>query len=89
MTFFRDGEVNFPRRAHAIWFLTQYQRLGLMSTTPDYKKLADSILLQDLYKQVASAEKISVPDDDMKPFTVKLDKATFDPTKPALEVKRA
>jgi nitrate/nitrite transport system substrate-binding protein len=89
MTFFRDGEVNFPRRAHAIWFLTQYQRLGLTSTAPDYKKLADSILLQDLYKEVASAEKIAIPDDDMKSFTVKLDKATFDPTKPALEVKRA
>ena len=38
---------------------------------------------------IASAEKITVPDDDMKPFTVKLDKVTFDPTKPALEVKRA
>ena len=29
MRFFRDGQVNFPRRAHAIWFLAQYQRLGL------------------------------------------------------------
>jgi nitrate/nitrite transport system substrate-binding protein len=89
MVFFRNGEVNAPRRAHAIWFLAQYQRLGLLSAAPDYKKLADAILLQDLYAEVAAAEKIAVPDDDMKPFTVKLDNATFDPAKPALEVKRA
>jgi nitrate/nitrite transport system substrate-binding protein len=89
MTFFRNGEVNFPRRSHAIWFLAQYQRLGYLSSAPAYKKLADSILLQDLYRQVASAEKVTVPDDDMKAFTVKLDQATFDPAKPAQEVKRA
>jgi nitrate/nitrite transport system substrate-binding protein len=89
MTFFRNGDVNFPRRSHAIWFLAQYQRLGYLNSAPDYKKLADSILLQDLYQQVASAEKVAVPDDDMKVFTVKLDKAAFDPAKPVQEVKRA
>ncbi|MET1001690.1 MAG: CmpA/NrtA family ABC transporter substrate-binding protein [Acidimicrobiia bacterium] len=89
MVFFRDGEVNAPRSAHAIWFLAQYQRLGLLSTTPDYKKLADAILLRDVYAKVAKAEKIAVPNDDMAPFTVKLDDATFDPAKPQLEVKRA
>jgi hypothetical protein len=30
-----------------------------------------------------------VPDDDMAPFTVKLDGVTFDPAKPNVEVKRA
>jgi nitrate/nitrite transport system substrate-binding protein len=88
MTFFRNGDVNFPRRAHAYWFLAQYQRFGLIPTAPDYKKLADEILLQDVYKKVAKAQKLVVPDDDMKPFTVKLDNATFDPAKPQLEVKR-
>ena len=29
MRFFRDGEINLPRRAHAIWALAQYQRFGL------------------------------------------------------------
>ena len=42
-----------------------------------------------MYEKVAKAEKIVVPDDDMAPFTVKLDDATFDPAKPQLEVKRA
>jgi nitrate/nitrite transport system substrate-binding protein len=56
MVFYRGGDVNFPRRAHAIWFLAEYQRLGMLSTTPDYKKLADEILLQDVYKKVAPPE---------------------------------
>jgi nitrate/nitrite transport system substrate-binding protein len=89
MVFFRDGQVNPPRSSYAIWFLAQYQRLGLLKTTPDYKQLVGDILLRDVYEKVAKAEKIAVPDDDMAPFTVKLDKATFDPAKPQLEVKRA
>jgi nitrate/nitrite transport system substrate-binding protein len=88
MVFFRNGQVNAPRRAYAIWFMAQYRRLGLLNTDPDYMKLADSILLRDVYEQVAAAEKIPVPDDDMAPFTVKLDNTTFDPKKPNLEVKR-
>jgi nitrate/nitrite transport system substrate-binding protein len=89
MVFFRDGQVNAPRAAHAIWFLAQYQRLGLLETAPDYKAIVDAILLREVYEKVAKAEKIAVPDDDMAPFTVKLDNATFDPAKPNLEVKRA
>jgi nitrate/nitrite transport system substrate-binding protein len=89
MVFSRNGDVNFPRRAQAIWFLAQYRRLGLLATDPDYKKLADAILLQDVYKKVAAKAKLTVPTDDMAPFVVKLDNATFDPTKPQLEVKRA
>jgi nitrate/nitrite transport system substrate-binding protein len=89
MMFYRDGDVNFPRRAHAVWFLAQYRRLGLLPTDPDYKALADAILLQDVYKKVAASQKVTVPDDDMKPFAVKLDGVTFDPNKPQLEVKRA
>jgi nitrate/nitrite transport system substrate-binding protein len=89
MVFFRDGQVNAPRRAHAIWFLAQYQRLGMLKTVPDYEKIVDAIVLRDVYEKVAKAEKIAVPDDDLAPFSVKLDNATFDPAKPNLEVKRA
>ena len=46
------------------------------------------LVLTDLYKEVAKAEGISVPDDDMSPFEVKLDDAKFDPAKPGVEVKR-
>lgn len=88
MQFFRGGDVPFPRRGHSIWFLAQFQRLGLLSSAPPYAELADELILTDLYKEVAKAEGISVPEDDMSPFTVKLDGAKFDPAKPELEVTR-
>jgi nitrate/nitrite transport system substrate-binding protein len=88
MQFFRGGETNFPRRSYGVWALAQYQRLGMLKEVPDYKKLVDSIILTDLYTKVAKAEDVTVPDDDMKPFEVKLDKAMFDPAKPEDEVKR-
>jgi nitrate/nitrite transport system substrate-binding protein len=88
MRFFRDGAVSMPRRAHAIWFLAQYQRLGLLSEAPPYTELADELILSDLYAEVAEAEGIEVPDDDMKPFEVKLDEVTFDPAKPEEEAAR-
>lgn len=88
MQFFRDGKANFPRRSHSIWALAQYQRLGLLKEAPDYAKLTSSIILTDLYKEVAAAEGIAVPNDDMTPFDVRLDKTMFDPNKPEIEVAR-
>ena len=88
MVFFRDGQVNSPRRAHAIWFMAQYQRLGLLKEAPPYQQLADSIILRDVYEKVAAAEGIDVPDDDMAPVEIKLDGVAFDPAKPDEEVTR-
>jgi nitrate/nitrite transport system substrate-binding protein len=88
MLFSKGGFVNAPRRAHAIWFMAQYQRFGLLNEAPPYTKLADAIILRDIYEQVATAEKVTVPDDDMAPFTIKLDGAEFDPKKPQQEVAR-
>jgi nitrate/nitrite transport system substrate-binding protein len=88
MTFFRDGHVNAPRRGHAIWFMSQYRRFGLLKSEPPYQELADSLVLRDLYEKVAANEGIDVPDDDMAPFHIKLDNSTFDPKKPLEEVNR-
>lgn len=89
MQFFRDGATPFPRKAYGIWFLAQYQRFGLLKAAPDYTKIVDSVFLQDLYKKVAAKEGVTVPDDDMKPFKLKLDDVTFDPKDPAKEAARA
>jgi nitrate/nitrite transport system substrate-binding protein len=89
MQFFRDGLTNAPRRSYGIWALTQYQRLGLLKTVPDYTGLANTIILSDLYKSVAAKAGITVPDDDMAPFEVVFDKNTFDPKAPEKEAARA
>lgn len=88
MLFHRAGETNFPRKSHAIWFMAQYMRFDYLKEAPDYKAIADKLILQDLYKEVAASMKIKVPEDDMKPFIIDLDKAKFDPTIPADYLKQ-
>jgi nitrate/nitrite transport system substrate-binding protein len=88
MLFHRGGETNLPRKSHAIWFMAQYMRFDYLKEAPDYKAIADKLILQDLYKEVAASMKIKVPDDDMKPFTLDLDKAKFDPNNPGEYLKQ-
>jgi nitrate/nitrite transport system substrate-binding protein len=89
MLFHRNGETNFPRKSHAIWFMTQYVRFDYLKEAPNYRAIADKIILQDLYKEVAASMKIKIPDDDMKPFALELDKIKFDPNNPGEYLKVA
>jgi nitrate/nitrite transport system substrate-binding protein len=89
MLFHGGGRVNLPRKAHAIWFMAQYVRFGYLSAAPEYAKVADALILQDLYREVAKGMNVPVPDDDMKPFTLDVDKAVFDPSNPGASPKGA
>jgi nitrate/nitrite transport system substrate-binding protein len=82
MMFHRGGATNSPRRSHAIWFMAQYVRFGYLSSAPDYKAIADKLVLRQVYDEVAKEMGIPVPDDDMKPFKLDLDNAVFDPANP-------
>jgi nitrate/nitrite transport system substrate-binding protein len=88
LTFHAEGRVNAPRRGHGLWFLAQLRRLGLLHRAPDYAQITDSLIARDLYAEVARAEGIPVPDDDMTPFRVALDDAHFDPGAPDQEAAR-
>jgi nitrate/nitrite transport system substrate-binding protein len=66
MKFFNDGAVNFPYLSDGMWFLTQHKRWGLLKEHPDYLAVAKQINQVDLYKQAASALKVSVPKDVMR-----------------------
>lgn len=83
MLFHRNGDTNFPRKSHAIWFMSQFVRFDYLKEAPDYKAIADKIIMQDLYKEVATSMKVKIPVDDMKPFALELDKVNFDPANPA------
>jgi nitrate/nitrite transport system substrate-binding protein len=83
MLYHKGGQVNFPRKEYAVWFLAQYQRFGYLKEAPDYDAIADRLILDDLYREAAGALKIAVPDDGPKPFTAKLDGIEFDPKDPA------
>jgi nitrate/nitrite transport system substrate-binding protein len=79
MLYHNKGIVNYPRYSHGMWYLAQYVRFGMLTTPPDYKAITEKIIMQDLYKEVAKEMNVVIPDDDMKPFTVTLDKRTFNP----------
>lgn len=88
MLFHRGGETNFPRYSHGIWFMTQYVRFGRLQAAPDYEAIARKVILQDLYREVADEMKVPVPDDDMRPFLVQVDRGEFDPRNPAGQLAR-
>lgn len=84
MNFYKGGFVNTPRKAHGIWFLTQYVRFGYLKSLPaDYKAIADKLIMDDLYAEVAKEMNVPVQTDDMKPFTIKMDATNFDPNNPS------
>jgi nitrate/nitrite transport system substrate-binding protein len=89
MLFHKGGMVNFPRKSYAIWAMAQYVRFGYLTDTPNYKAIADKLILQDLYKEVAASMKVKVPNDDMIPFSLTMDKTVFDPSNPAVYLKAA
>lgn len=78
MTFYNKGYVNTPRKAHGIWFMAQYVRFGYLKSAPDYKAIADKLILDDLYEEVAKSMNVPVMTDDMKTFKTALD-VPFDP----------
>lgn len=82
MLFHRNGETNMPRKSHAIWFMAQFVRFDYLKQSPDYQSIADKIILQDLYKEVATSMMVKIPQDDMKPFSLEIDKVKFDPNHP-------
>jgi nitrate/nitrite transport system substrate-binding protein len=77
MTFYNNGLVNMPRKSHAMWFLAQYVRFGLLKSEPNYRSIAEKLILDDLYAEVA--KEMAVPmQADMKPFKTTID-VNFDP----------
>jgi nitrate/nitrite transport system substrate-binding protein len=87
MLFHRGGDLNFPRKGYGIWYMAQYVRFDYLKEEPEYKAIAEKLILQDLYKEVATEMGIMIPNDDMMPFTIDLDKVTFDPNKPSESLK--
>lgn len=87
MQFYNNGVVNMPRKSYAIWFLAQYVRFGYLKTEPDYKGIAEKLILDDLYAEVA--KEMNVPmQPDMRPFKTAYD-AQFDPNNAGAYLKIA
>ena len=82
MKFSGDGAVNFPYLSDGMWFLTQHKRWGLMKEHPDYLAMAKQVNQIDIYKQAATAAKVSVPASPMRSSKL-LDGVVWDGKDPA------
>jgi nitrate/nitrite transport system substrate-binding protein len=89
MLFYNNGLVNAPRLSYGIWFLAQYVRFGYLTTAPNYKQIAEKLIMNDLYTEVAKSMGVAVPADNMTPFKTTLETITFDPNNPAAYVAGA
>ncbi|GAB7526232.1 CmpA/NrtA family ABC transporter substrate-binding protein [Paraburkholderia sp. 2C] len=60
--FFAGGKVNYPRPDDGVWFLTQYQRWGMIDARDDYAQIAARINQTQLYREAAQNVGVRVPD---------------------------
>ena len=77
MTFYNNGIVNTPKKSYAHWFLAQYVRCGYLKAEPNYKAIAEKLILDDLFAEVAKEMGVPVQ-PDMQVIKTNFDVA-FDP----------
>lgn len=82
MMFYNNGIVNTPKLSYGIWFMAQYMRFGMISTAPDYRAVAQKLIMTDLFAEVAKSMDVPIQ-EDMKPFKTNLETIVFDPKNPA------
>ena len=87
MLFYNNGIVNTPKKSYGIWFMAQYVRFGYLKSDPDYKNIADKLILSDLYAEVAKEMNVPVQ-PDMQAFKTTYD-VQFDPNNAAAYLKMA
>ncbi|MFM0055259.1 CmpA/NrtA family ABC transporter substrate-binding protein [Paraburkholderia phytofirmans] len=62
MRFFDNGAVNYPHKFEGAWFLTQFERWGMIDARADYADLAARINQTQLYREAAVAVNVAVPE---------------------------
>ena len=85
------GSVSYPYKSHDLWFLTEYQRWGLLPASFASKETIDAVNREDLWKNAAKA--IGVPDTNIPISTsrgieVFFDSSDFDPNNPEKYLSR-
>lgn len=78
MRFYNNGVVNTPLKSYAMWFMAQYVRFGMLKAEPNYAAVADKVVLDDVFAEVAKEMNVPVQ-PDMKAFKTNYD-VIFDPS---------
>jgi two-component system, oxyanion-binding sensor len=65
MRFFDHGAVNYPHPFEGAWFLTQFERWGMIDARTDYAQIAARINQTQLYREAAARVNVAVPGEDV------------------------
>jgi nitrate/nitrite transport system substrate-binding protein len=63
--FFDDGAANYPHPFEGAWFLTQFERWGMIDARADYAQIAARINQTQLYREAAARVNVAVPGEDV------------------------
>ncbi|WP_345816202.1 CmpA/NrtA family ABC transporter substrate-binding protein [Paraburkholderia sp. PREW-6R] len=74
--FFDNGAVNFPSPFEGAWFLTQFERWGMIDARTDYADIAASINQTALYREAAAS--VNVPAREARAGQVLIDGKVWD-----------
>ncbi|AXE96337.1 CmpA/NrtA family ABC transporter substrate-binding protein [Paraburkholderia terricola] len=59
--FFDDGAVNYPHAFEGAWFVTQFERWGMIDARADYAQIAARVNQTQLYREAAAGVGVAVP----------------------------
>jgi nitrate/nitrite transport system substrate-binding protein len=63
--FFDDGAVTYPHPFEGAWFLTQFERWGMIDARTDYAQIAARINQTQLYREAAARVNVAVSGEDV------------------------
>jgi len=64
--FFDGGALNYPHPFEGAWFLTQFERWGMIDARGDYDEIAARINQTQLYREAAARVNVAVPREDIE-----------------------
>ena len=78
---FSERECNYPQRAFAVWWLTQFRRWGMVKQAPDYQGVANRVMRPDIYLEAMKEMGVTPKIAEIQKFTL-FDGIPFDAKEP-------
>jgi nitrate/nitrite transport system substrate-binding protein len=78
---FSERECNYPQRAFAVWWLTQFRRWGMVKQAPDYQSIANRVMRPDIYLEAMKELGVTPKIAEIQKFTL-FDNIPFDAKEP-------
>nr|WP_322013247.1 CmpA/NrtA family ABC transporter substrate-binding protein [Paraburkholderia sp. J12] len=68
--FFDGGAVNVPHASEGVWFLTQFERWGMLARGSDYREVAQAVNQTGLYREAAQGIQLASPAENPSPVLI-------------------